>query len=368
MRVAIIHYWLVGMRGGEKVLEEIASLYPQADIYTHVADPSRLSPALAGRNIQQTFIGRLPFARRLYKAYLGFMPRALEALDLSAYDLVISSESGPAKGVIVHPNARHLCYCHTPMRYIWDQFAEHAAQLSPPARAYFCSVAHRLRVWDAAAAQRTDRFLANSSFVAARIRRCYGRGAEVLHPPVDTNRFTPGAGGDAYLFVSELTAYKRADLAIEAVRGTDRRLVVVGDGPERQRLARTAPPNVSFLGRVSDDRLAQAYREARALIFPGEEDFGITPVEAMASGRPVIALGRGGAAETVADGLTGLHFAEQSAGALRAALDRFEAQEAMFSPGVIRAHAAGFGADRFRRGFQAAVDNLMAAPAAEAWR
>ena len=368
MRVAIIHYWLVGMRGGEKVLEEIASLYPAADIYTHVADPARLSPALAARDIRQSFISRLPFARRAYKAYLGAMPRALEAIDLSGYDLILSSESGPAKGVIAPPNARHLCYCHSPMRYIWDQFADYARGLNPVARAYFCRVAHRLRVWDAAAAQRVDRYLANSAFIAARVRRSYGRRADVLHPPVDLDRFQPGDAGDRYLFVSELTGYKRADLVVEAFRGLDRRLTVVGDGPAFETLKRSAPPNVTLTGRLSDAALAAEYARARALIFPAEEDFGLTPVEAMAAGRPVLALGRGGALETVRDGVTGLFFPDQSAASIREAIDRFERAEAGFDPALIRAHAERFSKSAFRRRFTAAVDDLMAAPPQEAWR
>lgn len=368
MRVAIIHYWLVGMRGGEKVLEEIAGLYPQADIYTHVVDPSRLSPALAGRDIRQTFIGGLPFARRAYKAYLSFMPRALEAIDLSGYDLILSSESGPAKGVIAPPNARHLCYCHTPMRYIWDQYSEYARGLNLVARAYFSQVAHRIRVWDATAAQRVDRYLANSAFIAARVRRSYGRRADVLHPPIDLERFQPGLAGQDYLFVSELTGYKRADLVVEAFRGLDRRLIVVGDGPQFEMLKRTAPANVVMKGRLSDERLAAEYAKARALIFPAEEDFGLTPVEAMAAGRPVLALGRGGALETVKDGETGLFFPEQSVGSIRNAIDRFEQSESHFNPIAIRSHAEGFSKSVFRTRFAAAVDDLMAAPPQEAWR
>ncbi len=368
MRVAIIHYWLVGMRGGEKVLEEIASLYPQADIYTHVADPALLSSALANRTIHQTFISRMPFARRAYKAYLSFMPRALETIDLSGYDLILSSESGPAKGVIAPPNARHLCYCHSPMRYVWDQFADYSRGLNPVTRAYFRQVAHQVRIWDATSAQRVDRYLANSAFIAARIRRSYGRRADVLHPPVDLDRFQPGRAGDGYLFVSELTAYKRADLVIEAFRGLDRRLTIVGDGPEFVTLKRTAPPNVKMAGRLSDENLAAEYAKARALIFPAEEDFGLTPVEAMAAGRPVLALGQGGALETVRDGQTGLFFPDQTVAAVREAITRFECAENQFHPGTIRAHAETFSKTAFRNQFIAAVDGLMAARPQEAWQ
>jgi glycosyltransferase involved in cell wall biosynthesis len=365
MKVAIIHYWLVGMRGGERVLEEIAALYPDADIFTHVLDRRRLSPALASRRVTETAIARLPFARRAYKAYLGFMPGALEALDLSGYDLVIASESGPAQGVVLPPRARMLTYCHSPMRYIWDQHHAYVASLPAPLRPAFRLVARRMRQWDFAVAQRPDRIIANSAFVAARIRRFWGREAEVLPPPVDLSRFgaTAGARSQDYLFVSELTAYKRADLAIEAFRGMDRRLIVAGDGPDKARLMGGAPPNVRFVGRLTDTALAQVYGSARALIFPAEEDFGLVPVEAMASGCPVIAYGSGGATETVVAEKTGLFFPDQTVASLQAALDRFEVDAGAITVAACRKRAEDFGADRFRSAFRSAVDDLLAAPA-----
>lgn len=370
MRVAITHYWLVRRRGGERVLEEIVSLFPEADIFTHVCDPASLGPALQGRRISETSIARLPFARRAYRHYLGFMPRALERIDLTPYELVISSESGPAQGVIAPPGARHLTYCHTPMRYLWDQYPAYRATMSWPARLVFDRVAHNVRLWDHAAAQRPDRIFANSAFVASRVRRDWGRAAEVIHPPVDLDRFRvrPGAPDPhaPYLFVSELVPYKRADLAIEAFRGLDRTLIVVGDGPEAERLERDAPRNVTFVGRLSDEALALTYSVARALIFPGEEDFGLTPLEAMAAGMPVIAYGRGGVRETVVDEETGLFFSEQTPEALRAAIGLFETR--VFDPERCRARAAAFGQKRFRADFLQAVEALMAAAPDKAWR
>ncbi|MEM7545966.1 MAG: glycosyltransferase [Pseudomonadota bacterium] len=366
MKVAILHYWLVGMRGGEKVLEEISALYPDADIYTHVLNRAKLSPGLAARDIRTTSIARLPAARRAYKAYFGLMPGALERLDMSGYDLIIASESGPAQGVIAPPGTRTLTYCHSPMRYIWDQRETYAAALPAPARPVFRHVAGRMRAADFAAAQRVDRIIANSSFIASRIRRYWGREAEVLCPPIDLDRFgaTPDAPREGYLFVSELTGYKRADLVVEAFSGTNRQVTIIGDGPERARLERTAPPNVRFAGRLPDAELAAAYQAARALIFPAEEDFGLVPVEAMAAGTPVIAYGRGGVLDSVVPGLTGLFFDRQSPEAIRAALDRFEASETPFAH-ACRARAAKFGRDQFRGRFRAAVDALMAAPPSE---
>jgi len=348
------------MRGGEKVLEELLRLYPQADLYTHVADRSALSGLLKDREIRETFVARLPGAVRHYQKYLGFMPRALEELDLGGYDLVLSSESGPAKGVIVPPGARHVCYVHSPMRYIWDHYPAYSSQLGPVGRAYFSRLAHRLRVWDVTAAARVDRFVANSSFVAQRIERYYRRVADVIHPPVDLQAYGlaqhPRAG---YLFVSQLVPYKRADLVVEAFRGLDAPLTVVGDGSERARLERNLPPNVKLAGRVPDSEMAALYQSARALIFPAEEDFGIVPVEAMACGTPVLAYGRGGARDSVIEGETGLFFGSQTVDDIRDAVRRFEAEPARFDPLRLNAHAQRFGAARFRNEMQAVVESAM---------
>lgn len=356
MRVAIVHYWLVGMRGGERVLEQLCALFPQADLYTHVCAPESLSPALRRHRITETFIARLPWARSQYRKYLGLMPRALEELDLSGYDLVLSSESGPAKGVIVPPDTPHLCYCHTPMRYLWDQYHAYKAGLGFAGRTVFGQVATRMRIWDAASAQRPDRIVANSRFVARRVRRYWGREATVVHPPVDLETYRP-APAEApqdrervpYLFVSELAPYKRADLAIEACRRLGRPLRVAGSGSEAARLKRGAGAGVEFLGRLPDDEMAALYRGGRALLFPAMEDFGIVPLEAMASGRAVIAYGRGGALDTVRDGETGVLFETQSVEALMAAIERFEREvEPVLDPAVPAAQAARFSPQAFR--------------------
>ncbi|SDC03969.1 glycosyltransferase [Ruegeria marina] len=369
MKVALVHYWLVGMRGGERVLEELVRLYPDADLFTHVADPDRLSPLLANRPITESFIARLPGAKRHYQKYLGLMPRALEELDLSGYDLVISSESGPAKGVIVPPGTPHICYVHTPMRYIWDHYVSYSALLGRVGRMYFSRLAHRLRIWDVTTAARVDHFVANSNFVAERIRRFYRRDADVVHPPVDLDAYRlPNAPSTraAYLFVSQLVPYKRADLVIEAFRGLDHPLLVVGDGSQRAELERNLPRNVTLLGKVPAADLPGLYQNARALIFPAEEDFGIVPVEAMACGTPVLAYGRGGALDSVIDGKTGLFFDDQSPEAIREAVLSFETRQSQFDPEYISAHAAGFGAERFRREFSAVVERVIASQSGKA--
>lgn len=356
MRVAVIHYWLIGMRGGERVLEQILQCYPEADVFTHVLDPDRISDRIRSHKITESFVGRLPGARKHYQKYLGFMPRALEEFDLSGYDLIISSESGPAKGVLAPPSALHVCYCHTPMRYIYDFYPQYRSGLGPVARTYFSHLAHRMRQWDHDSAVRIDSILANSNFTASRVRRFWGREAEVLHPPVDLARFSPGGKRDGgyYLAVSELVRYKRMDLLIDAFRDFDRRLIVVGDGEERAALMRNAPPNVEFRGRVSVEDLQELYRGARAFLFPGEEDFGITPIEAMACGVPVIAYGSGGVLDSVRPGRTGMFFDAPTGASLRAAVEQFETQS--FDTNEIVQHARTFSNDAFRDGFRAAVD------------
>lgn len=360
MRVAIVHYWLVTMRGGERVVDALLDLYPEADVFAHVADPSAISPRIAARLKGTTFVGRVPGAARHYKKLLPLMPLALERLDLSDYDLVISSEAGPAKGVLPRSDALHVCYCHSPMRYLWVMPEGYLAELPRPLRPLAAWMLHRLRIWDVTAAARVDHFIANSATVAGRIRKFWRREATVVHPPVDLQRFSAAdPAGDAYLFASQLVGYKRADIAVRAFAGTGRSLVVAGEGPELAGLRRIATPNVRFVGRVSDEELAGLYARCRALVFCADEDFGIVPLEAMASGRPVIAFGRGGARETVVDGVTGLFFHAQTAESLRAALDRFEAMETHFDPAAIRRHAERFGRERFAAEVGALVERWL---------
>ncbi len=361
MKTAIVHHWLIGMRGGERVLEEMCKLYPDADIFTHVYDPERISPLIKQHKITTSFINKLPMAARHYQKYLGFMPRALEQLDLSGYELIISIESGPSKGIIPDPGARHICYCNSPMRYIWDEYHTYSDSLDPISRFIFSLVAHKMRMWDVTTASRVDAFISNSSFAAARVKRFYGRDSDVVFPPVDTSRFAPSATvGDFFLFASQLVPYKKADLAIEAFRQIDAPLVIVGDGSERAALEKTAPPNVKFLGRVSDEKLAELYAQCRALVFPGQEDFGIVPLEAMAAGRPVIAYGKGGALDTVIPNVTGLFFDEQTPASLIGAITRFRVAEKQFNTDQMVAQAAKFSQAEFRANLKAAIDRILA--------
>lgn len=328
MRVAIIHYWLVNMRGGEKVIEALCRIFPEADIFTHVVDEEILSNTLKGHNIETTMISKFPFSKKLYQAYLPLMPRALEGLDLTGYDLVISSESGPAKGVIVPPDALHLCYCHSPMRYLWDQYHVYKKGAGMMSGVAMLLWAHKLRQWDVSAAARVDGFIANSKHVGNRIRKYWRRESDVVYPPVAVDEFGPVASsdlGDFYLWVGELASYKRPDLMVEAFNENRKKLIVIG-GPDKtiKKLQKSAKSNITFLGKTDFDTLKSHMARCKALIFPGEEDFGIVPVEVMASGRPVIAYGRGGALDTVLDGATGILFEDQSVSGLNGAIERFE--------------------------------------------
>lgn len=368
MKVAIVHYWLVGMRGGEKVLESLCEMYPDADIFTHVVDRSRLSDMLGRRNIFTSFISRLPLARRYYQKYLPLMPMALEHLDLRGYDLIISSESGPAKGIIPPPSATHVCYCHTPMRYIWNMYHDYRADAGLLARLSMPWLTHYLRAWDQGCASRVDCFVANSRTVAARIQKYYRRRSTVVYPPVEIEEFQPVSAaerGDFYLLVGQLISYKRPDLAIEAFNRLGKRLIVIGDGDMRKTLERAAGPNIEFLGSQPFNVLRDHYARCKALIFPGEEDFGIVPLEAMASGRPVIALGRGGALDTVIDRHTGIFFPDPTADSLIDAVSRFE--ETDFDPKVLCDHAAGFNKVRFQAELQLVIDQALAENSGMSW-
>jgi glycosyltransferase involved in cell wall biosynthesis len=360
MKVAIVHYWLVGMRGGEKVVEALCEMFPTATIYTHVYDPGAVSDTINRHPVRTTFIDKLPRARQLYQRYLPLMPMAIEQLDLRGYDLVLSSESGPAKGFVTPPGTLHLCYCHTPMRYLWDMYPDYLAGAGRLTRWAMRPMAHYLRTWDLATAFRVDRFVANSHFVARRIAKYYRREADVVHPPVSVDDFRVAHDvEDYYLMVGQLVPYKRTDLAVEAFNRMGRKLVVIGEGEHYEHLARIAGPNVRVMGRQPFSVIREHYAKCRALIFPGLEDFGIVPVEAMASGRPVIAYRAGGALETVVDGVTGMFFDEQSVGALIEAVENFEARQNDFLPGTIRAHAEGFGVARFKSQMQAVIDRSL---------
>ena len=351
MKVAIIHYWLVSMRGGERVLERICDMFPDADLYTHVYLPENMSAKINAMNVKTTFISKLPSAAKLYQSYLPLMPRALEQLDLRDYDLVISSESGPAKGVITRPDAASLCYCHSPMRYLWDQYHTYHEAAGKLSKLAMPLLMHSLRNWDTISASRVDHYAANSSFVRRRIAKFYGRDSQVIFPPVSVDEFKAETPEDYYLWVGQLVPYKRPDVAIEAFNASGRPLWVVGDGGASESLRAKAKPNIRFSDRLSFPELKQAYAKAKALVFTAEEDFGIVPPEAMASGRPVIAYGRGGALETVVEGKTGLFYREQTPAALNAAVDALEAWLPSFSSDACVEHARMFAPEVFDKRF-----------------
>jgi glycosyltransferase involved in cell wall biosynthesis len=318
-----------------------------------------LAPVLQERKLQSSFLQRIPGATRFHRHFLFLQPIALEQFDLSDYDLVISSESGPAKGVITSSRTCHICYCHSPMRYIWEMYPQYRRGMNPLVGAIFSLTAHYMRLWDYASAGRVDFFVANSNFIASRIRKYYRRESIVIHPPVETSAGnTDAAPGDYYLTVGRLVDYKRFDFAVSACTELGRPLKVVGDGPQYKTLRRMAGPTVEFLGKASDVELRENLAHCRALLFPGEEDFGIVPVEAQSFGRPVIAYGSGGALETVRAALpgeapvkypTGVFFTDQSSSGLVKAILDFESRESEFSPQIIREHSLQFDSERFKR-------------------
>jgi glycosyltransferase involved in cell wall biosynthesis len=332
-RVAIVHYWLVRMRGGERVLERLLTLFPDADIYTHVYDPAAVSSAIRDRNVSTTFVNKIPGARRHYQKLLPLMPMALEQLDLSGYDLVISSESGPAKGVITNPDTVHLCYVHSPMRYLWDGYHQYRATAGQLTKAAMPWLFHRLRMWDCASAARPDQLLANSEFVRRRIAKAWNRDARVVYPPVAIDEFTASDElDDQYLWVGQLAPYKRAEIAVEAFNRLGLPLLMVGDGPLAARIRASTRDNIRMVSRLSFADLKRAYARCKALVFTAEEDFGIIPVEVAASGRPVLAYRGGGAVETISEGIAGLFFEQQTADSLIDGVQRMERWLADFQP------------------------------------
>lgn len=354
LKVAIVHDWLVSYAGADRVVDCMHHVFPDAPIYTLVYDKEKMPTWFRDYDIRTTWIQKLPFATKLYKKLLPLMPGAFEALDLSEYDLVLSSSSSCSKGVITRPDAVHICYCHTPIRYVWDFYYTYRANANPLVRAVMPSQMHKLRQWDKCAADRVDYFIANSRYIAQRIKKYYRRDSDVIYPCVHINQSPFVEKEDFYLVVGRFTWYKRIDLAVAACTKLGRRLVVIGTGDEESRLKAMAGPTVEFKGGgLSDEEVRGYYLRAKAFLFPGEEDFGITPVEAQSAGTPVLAFGRGGACETVEDGRTGLLFHAQTVESLAECIEKFEAEGVSCSKEEIRAHSLSFSEARFEEELRA---------------
>jgi glycosyltransferase involved in cell wall biosynthesis len=371
LKVALVHYWLVSMRGGEKVLEQLCDVFPQADIYTLVCRHDRISDKLRAHKIHTSFLQRLPGGVNYYQSLLPLMPLAMEQFDLTGYDLVIGQETNVCKGPVTTYSTLHINYCNTPMRYAWDMYHQYGAGLGRLKRMIMAAAMNYLRIWDVAASNRVDLFIASSRNAQGRIWKHYRRDSAVIYPPADTAGFRPGGPvKDFYLMLGQVIPYKRVDLAVEAFNRSGKQLVVVGEGSELARLKALAKPNVRFLGPQPFEVIKELYQTCRAFVFPGEEDIGITPLEAQASGRPVLAFGKGGALETVIDGETGLFFAEQTPESLQGAVDRLERGEHAITPEKCIANASSFSNEAFKEqiaafvtaAWTAHVDRLRALP------
>lgn len=363
LRVALVHDWLTNYGGAERVVEEFMKLFPEAPLFTTVYNRKNMESRFPPEKVHPSPLQRIPGSLKLYTKMLSLMPKAFESFDLSDYDVVLSSSSSCAKGVITNAETLHLSYIHTPMRYAWDLFHEYRRDSGWLTRHFMDKTMPGIRQWDQLNTMRIDHLMANSHTVARRIRKVYRRDSQVIFPPVDTHRLLPAENqaprpgrdmGDYYFVLSRLIPYKRVDLAVEACRRLGRRLIVAGSGSEYKRLKKMAGPQTEFVGRVADEEAQDLYQGCRAFLFPGLEDFGITPVEAQACGRPVIAYGRGGALDTVAAEETGLFFGQgmnqkegQTVEELMAAMEELEKRS--WDPQRIRRHAEGFSAERFRR-------------------
>jgi glycosyltransferase involved in cell wall biosynthesis len=358
-RVALVHDFLLDLRGAERVFAAICDAWPEADVFTAVYDEEGTEGRFAARSPRTSFLQRLRPSARTFRPLLPLYPHAIESLDLRGYELVISSSSAWAHGVLPDPGAVHVCYCHNPFRYAWSEREATLAARSAPLRLPLQVVLSRWRRWDWIAAQRVDRYVANSRLTASRVHRYFGREADVLHPPVELERFAPGPVGDSYLVVAELMPHKRIDVAVQAFNRLRRPLIVVGDGPELRRLRRLAGPTVRFTGRLPDPAVADLLRRARALVVTADEEFGIAAVEALASGRPVIALGSGGVLESVNEGETGAYYRQSDPDSLAEVVAGFDPLSV--DPAACVAAAQRFGTERFQTALRAIVEDAVAA-------
>ncbi len=342
------------------MVEAFLELYPEAPVYTSFLSSRNLPESVMSWDVRTSFVQRLPFLHQVAQRYIPLFPLAFESFDFSSYDVVLSSSSACAKGILTGPRTLHICYCHTPLRYAWEPHLDARLRFASPAvRAGSNLLLHYLRLWDRLAADRVDHFIANSRNIAAKIAKYYRREATVIHPPVDVERFPPAGGSGRYFLVlSRLVAYKRVELAVEAFTRLGLPLKVAGDGPERRRLEAMAGPTIEFCGYAADGEVPALIDGCVALVFPGEEDFGIVPVEAMAAGKPVIGLGRGGLLETVVDGETGILFPEATAASLIEGVSRFAPGD--FDPESISRHAAAFSKERFKREIEEFVRRRLA--------
>jgi glycosyltransferase involved in cell wall biosynthesis len=361
MKTAVIHEWLVTYAGSERVVEQMLSIYPEADLFSLVEFlPDDLKHFIQHKSVQTSFIQKLPFANPRFRQYLPLMPLAIEQFDLSAYDLVLSSNHAVAKGIITHPDQLHICYVHTPIRYAWDLQQDYLKE-ARGIRAFFIQlVLHYLRLWDFASASRVDHFVANSHFVARRIWKTYRRPAQVIYPPVAVDRFqAKSQREDFYFILSRFVPYKRVDLVVEAFTRLGLPLVVIGDGANWQQVKALAGANIQLLGHQSDAVVVDYMQRCKAFVFAAAEDFGIAPVEAQAAGAPVIAYGKGGVTETVIEGKTGVFFLKQTVESLMEAVQRFESGVYAFDSEVLRQNAERFSPENFRAQLSEFVDEKM---------
>lgn len=367
MKIAFVCDWLTGMRGGEKCLKALCELYPEADIFTLVYYPEKFDGEFESHRVTTSFIQKLPCNDRTFRRYLPLFPKAIESFDFSGYDFVVSFSHCVAKSIIVPDHVPHICYCHTPVRYVWDFRNQYLDGLNVFRRRFVSLFLDRLQKWDINTTKRVDHFLANSRNVQQKIRRYYGRDSQVIYPPVDVKRFSVSIRNkNYYLVLSALVPYKRIDIAVQAFTQNGRRLIVAGSGPEYKYLKEMAGSNIKFIINLDDRTAEQLYMDCRALIFPGEEDFGIVPLEAQACGKPIIAYGKGGALETVIvpdpsdnKAATGIFFDKQDAKSLQNAIEKFESMEDAFNPPNCRLNAERFDVNRYKIEMAECIEAIM---------